>query len=458
MAGLFPWLLLLGFLILSFILFGERLLPAREVTIQKVVTVRASSEPSEAFLIKEAEMDPWSGATLFQASGWIEPDPLPVKATALVNGVVATVSVLEGESVKTGQTIATLIQDDFEFDLETAVSELESLKGLNAAHEASIEIVEAEIDTLELRVKAGEMRRLELIDRRDRFANVGGGAVSEAERVSAELMLQTHESEVEALVASAEEIRGELKRQEAMRKDFEARIRKAKTEVSRRQLSLDRTEIKSPVDGTVLRLLVSPGQKRMLDMDDHDSATVAILYQPDFLQARIDVPLEEASQLGIGQAVRLRSNFLKDEIFEGTVSRIVGEADLQRNTLQVKVKIHEPDHRLRPDMLCRAEFLTAASEPAEGTALRRAQEGRVSVFVPLSALQERNGNQADVWVLDSSGERSEKRSVVLRAEERGDHLRVEKGLLPGEFVIVNPESDLASGERVKATTGGSDES
>ncbi|NRB73562.1 MAG: biotin/lipoyl-binding protein, partial [Verrucomicrobiales bacterium] len=61
---------------------------------------------------------------LFQASGWIEPDPLPIKATALVNGVVECVGVLEGEVVKQGQILAELISEDFELDLETAESDL----------------------------------------------------------------------------------------------------------------------------------------------------------------------------------------------------------------------------------------------------------------------------------------------------------------------------------------------
>ena len=47
------------------------------------------------------------GAMLFQASGWIEPDPLPIKSTALVDGVVQEVHVLEGQLVKKGEIIAT---------------------------------------------------------------------------------------------------------------------------------------------------------------------------------------------------------------------------------------------------------------------------------------------------------------------------------------------------------------
>jgi HlyD family secretion protein len=137
-----------------------------------------------------------------------------------------------------------------------------------------------------------------------------------------------------------------------------------------------------------------PGRKSMLAMDDMDSSTIARLYQPDRLQARIDVPLEEAAGVFPGQAVRIRSGFLPDQTMQGVVSRITGEADLQRNTLQVKVSLKDPDPRLRPEMLCRAEFLPDSADgvPAEGENLAAVKEseasgaGRATVYVSVRYL------------------------------------------------------------------------
>lgn len=450
-SAFFPWLLLFGFLTLIALLFGERLLPARKLVVEKVVTIRPG-EYSESSLPREStgvELDPWSAQVLFQASGWVEPDPLPVKATALVNGVVEKVEVLEGQSVKSGQVLATLIREDFELDLATARSELASLKSLYESHEASIVATKAKLQTRELEAKAGHMRCLELIDERDRLVNAGNAAVAEGARVNAELRLQTHQTQVAAMEASVEETHSELAMLKALQSDFEANVQKAKTEVARRQLALDRTAIRSPIDGIVLRLLVSPGQKRMLDMDDPDSATVAILYQPGFLQARIDVPLEEASRLSVGQAVRIRSNFLPNRKFKGTVTRIVGEADLQRNTLQVKVKFHDPDPRLRPDMLCRGEFLsTPGSNSSAGS--DSTGSSRVFLYIPESALVEREKNQAIIWTVDSSGKRAVRREVTAGSEKDG-YIRVIDGLLPGDFVIPDPPADLESEQRIRVS-------
>jgi len=229
----------------------------------------------------------------------------------------------------------------------------------------------------------------------------------------------------------------------------EANLARAEAEVGRRQLALERTRITSPVDGRIQKLFAAPGKKRMLGMDDPESGTIATIYQPDQLQARIDVPLEEAAQLVIGQPVRLRSTLLPDRVFEGRVTRIDGEADIQRNTLQAKVEILNPADKLRPEMLCRAEFLpvpgAGGSTSAKGIS---ESSGRIALYLPQSALVG-SGREASAWALDASGERVERRELRLGDERREGHVRVLEGLRPGDWVVDNPPGDLEPGERVK---------
>mgnify|MGYP003574624666 FL=1 len=96
---------------------------------------------------------------IFQASGWVEPDPYPVKATALIDGVVETVEVLEGQIVESGQLLATLIADDARLDLDTAESKLTSWQAQAAGHEQQIAVVEAEMKSLARQVAAAAARR-----------------------------------------------------------------------------------------------------------------------------------------------------------------------------------------------------------------------------------------------------------------------------------------------------------
>lgn len=175
-AALIPLGLVVGFVALLAIVLGDRLVPARELTIETVVTVRAETGSTAAL---PAKGDPFDAPMLFQASGWIEPDPLPIKATALVDGVVDRVDVLEGASVQKGQLLATLIDDDAELNLRTAESRLAALEAQASAHFSQIDIVLAEIGTLRKKVAAARARRDELADQAKRYQDLPPGSVPE---------------------------------------------------------------------------------------------------------------------------------------------------------------------------------------------------------------------------------------------------------------------------------------
>lgn len=64
------------------------------------------------------------GALVFQASGWVEPDPFPTQVTALAEGVVAEMLVQEGDPVKRGQVVCRLIADDAQLAVQQAEADL----------------------------------------------------------------------------------------------------------------------------------------------------------------------------------------------------------------------------------------------------------------------------------------------------------------------------------------------
>jgi len=192
--------------------------------------------------------------------------------------------------------------------------------------------------------------------------------------------------------------------------------------------------------GRVLRLLAVPGQKRMLAAEDDNSTTIAILYDPEKLQARVDVPLADAAGLQVGQAVRIHCALLPDRVFNGEVTRIVGEADLQRNTLQAKVRILDPVDELRPEMLCRAEFLAAPKEGAVDSNMK--SSSALSTWIPESAILDRTA-----WVCDPSTKRVAPRPVEPQDDVRDGYRRISGSVRPGEWVVLNPQG-LGEGQRV----------
>ena len=432
---LMPLALLAGFGLLFLLLFRDRLIPARTVELERVVTL--SVEPGAS---DDGPPSAASGEMLFQASGWIEPDPYMVKATALINGVIDEVPVLEGSLVSRGDLLATLIDDDAKFSLTRAERELAALRSAREAHCAGIERTLEETRTRQAEAKSATSLLDEAKDQLARFEKLRSGVVSERDKVEAEFAIKRLEAQVIAAQGRVKELEAELPKLDFEKESMAHGIAGGAVKVAEAKLALERTRIISPVDGRVLKLFVMPGQKRMLAMDDPDSSTIAWLYDPAKLQVRVDVPLADAAGLRVGQAAKIRCNLLPDRVFSGEVTRIVGEADLQRNTLQAKVEIHDPADELRPEMLCRVEFLDSGDGGS-------ARAGAVAVWMPQAAADE-----GSVWVYNPEGSRVEKRPVQLANEKRESRIRVREGLRPGEWVVVSP-MNLSEGQRVKSNGG-----
>jgi RND family efflux transporter MFP subunit len=234
----------------------------------------------------------------------------------------------------------------------------------------------------------------------------------------------------------ADEAEADVKRLELDTHTKDDEIAAAVVEVDQAKLALSRTRIAAPIDGRVLRLTAAPGQKKMLLMDDPDSSTIAILYQPAKLQVRVDVPLADAARLSVGQPAKIRCSLLPEKVFNGEVTRITGEADLQRNTLQAKVRIIDPSDQLRPEMLCRVEFLGSATDPGQSGG------GSLATWVPQSAVAD-----GTAWVCDPESKRVEKRAIQVSTEARDGRVRIIEGLRPGEHVVLSPKN-LREGQRV----------
>ena len=178
-------------------------------------------------------------------------------------------------------------------------------------------------------------------------------------------------------------------------------------------------------------------------MDKPDASTAVILYEEGKLQARIDVPLSEAAKIYVGQLVSISSSLLPEKSFNGRVTRIVGEADLQRNTLQVKVSIEEPDFRLKPEMLCRAKFFG----PSDSKKSEKAKDS-LEVFVPQEIQDDNSKPKQKIWVLAVDGKRAETREVIFGDRKREGFVSVLSGLNPGDQVIQDAPEDLEIGDLV----------
>jgi HlyD family secretion protein len=432
-AWLFPLAILIGFALIFALLFRGRLMPGKAVAVVPAIAVE---EMSDAAAPVSATA---TGNLLFQASGWIEPDPLPIKATALTDGIVDEVHVLEGELVEKGDLLATLIGIDTRLERDAMAAELADMKASFDAHCAGTQIAMQRMELEKAHLAIAEADAEEAADKLRRYDRMREGAITQDERLAVRLDHSRALSQVEAENAKIAGIAEELTQIAYEIVALQAKIKGAEIALEKADLAHSRTRITAPTAGRVLALKAAPGQKKMVGMDDPDSATIAILYDPAHLQVRVDVPLADASGLSVGQRAKIRCNLLPDEVFEGEVTRIEGSADLQRNTLQAKVRIENPSEKLRPEMLSRVEFFetrTIANAVSETGSMA------IAVYVPGSALTD-----GVVWVCDPDSMRAEKRQVDHSVSEAG-LIRIDSGIRPGEWVIEDP-TNIEAGQRLK---------
>ena len=387
------------------------------------------------------------GSLLFQASGWIEPDPFPIRVTSLYSGVVKEVHVLEGQQIKKGEVIATLIDEDARLVLAEMNAKHSQSIAEEAIIEADLELANAGLEAALSKVSKDEALLQENNDTVDRMSSLPKGAVSEQAFYQAKLGLKRQRAELSSSNSEVSQQRALIKK---LRETLVAQTKKTEifsVQKQKAELDLKRTKITSPINGIILRLLAKPGSRIMLDMDDKDAAAAAILYEGGKLQARIDVPLSEAAKINLGQMVEITSSILPEKVFRGRISRILGEADLQRNTLQVKVSLIDTHPRLRPEMLCRAKFFGMSSHNKEGSS-------QFKIFINKDLFKigsEDSNSEKELWVISNNGKTCEKRRVSIGGTIRGQYISVAQGLMAGEAIILNPPEALENGDRVEIT-------
>ncbi|MCA9275840.1 MAG: efflux RND transporter periplasmic adaptor subunit [Phycisphaerales bacterium] len=471
--------------------------PARIIEIEQAIIAPTSdtTEPEPSAPTTE----PARSTRMVQAAGWLEAEPYFVAATALADGVIGEMLVLEGDRVELGQPLARMVDEDASLRLARAKAGEQAAQAAAAIAQARLAAAEQNWqEPYELeRAVAGNQARLEelrarlaqlpslirteqalLVKVQEELKSIeaayANDAASEIEFIAAREAVNAQSARLDAtraqegiINASIDQTSADLRaaqRALELRIDDRERLDSARAQVQLAQaelahrsavrdeanLELDRMTIRAPIAGFVQRRLKAPGDKVLRGMDDPYSAHIAHIYDPSKLQVRVDVPLADASQVFKGQRCEVVVEVLPDRVFQGEVLIVTHEADLQKNTLQIKVRVIDPDPELRPEMLTRVKFL-----PEQATTESQASTSQ-SVRVPSTVLDSSTGNER-VWIVT---ERANGRGVlqpisVERVEEQNGWVTLSGDVQPGAIMAADPRACRA-GERVRfvAKNGG----
>lgn len=465
-AGLFAWAA------------RETFLPAHSVTIVPVIVTRAEVQQE--------------GTPLFQAAGWIEPRPTPVVVSSLAGGVVKELLVVEGQIVEKGQSIATLIDTDAKIEIQKAEANVKLCSAeiqiaaatLTAAritlqnpNELKARLADAESNLSETKLTLGNLpyaieaakTRYQLaadnVARKQQAGEAIAGRLlreAKAELAAAESALAELKARGPSLSAQVDALdrkRAALNDQFSLMNDQKRAVAEAEAAViaanARREqamlaldaarLNLQRMTICAPISGRVLTVDTRPG-RRLVGLDplgQQDSSTVISMYDPKKLQVRVDVRLEDVPNVQIGQSTTIETAALKKP-FQGEVLWVTTRADVQKNTLQVKVAIHDPADVITPEMLGQVTFLA----PRQASAASDEKQQPLRMMIP-SQLVSGADSGSSVWVVDVTGKIARQVSIQLGRAKTDQLIEVTSGLTPTDKLVVGGRESLAEGSRVR---------
>lgn len=360
-----------------------------------------------------------------------------IQVASKVVGRVLWIGVEKGDRVKEGQVIVRLEDDEYKAQLQQAVGQLKTLEArleelTNGSRPEEVASARSNVDQAR-----AELSNAEITLRRTRQLVT--------EKVSAQQILDDAESRVNSLRARVNSLEKtfELVRIGPRRETIDAlrgQILEAKGRVAFYESTLSNTLIKAPVSGTVLERNVEKGEFITTGFvgDKGAKGYVVSLANLNDLQVELDINQNDFARLDRRQKGVITTDAYPDRKYEGIIDEIAPEANRQKATVQVKVKVLQPDDFLRPDMNASVAF----TSELKASSSVGATPSKAVVFVPTAAVR----NDA-VYIL--LGGKVIRRAVRVTGNS-SEGLRVEEGLIGGEDVILNPSTELKDGAKVKA--------
>ena len=343
---------------------------------------------------------------------------MPLVQNVVATGRVATVSRAQVGSEISGVVLQRLVQEGDQVSPGDLLVVLKSDELLAQVRQAELTLTELATST------------------RPQAVAALASAKAQLEQASREAVRRRN---AEAGILSAEEIEQAVEAERVARNNFEtARLKAAalapgqveeaslRQQLAVAQAQLAKTKIRAAVAGTVLTRNVEPGD---LVQPGQTLFTIALKGNTE-----IRVPLDERNlpQLALQQNATVITDAYPDQSFPARINFIAPSIDPQRGTVEVRLTVNPVPDFLRQDMTVSVNVETA----------RRAQ----ALTIPNDALSGIKGNKAVVLMVRNGKIQRQQVSLGLRGLAMSE---VISGLGAGDQVLVNAESSLKDGARVR---------
>jgi HlyD family secretion protein len=298
-----------------------------------------------------------------------------------VMGRLVELRVKEGDAVKAGQIVARI---DAGQATASATAAAARVKGAEADMRATAEVLQSAQADLEAARARAQEAQLKLQRTRDLRKD---GLVPVAELDSATAGADTAAAQVKSAEAA-------LRRLQQGREAADRRVAETRADAARVADLLAKTDIVAPISGIVTRLPVQEGEMVVMGIQGQLGTTLMTISDLAAIDAEVKVAEADVLRIQLDQRATVTLEAIPGVSFTGRVVEIGASALPVTGTgaaareFRVKVRLDNPDQRLRPGLTCDAEILTAERQnvlvvPLQAVVVRTDADGRerTGVFV-----------------------------------------------------------------------------
>ena len=391
---------------------------------------KRATAPREVDTVKAVASTGTAGdAVVLNATGYIVAAH-KIQVAAKVVGKVAWIGVEKGDRVKEGQVIVRLEDDEYRAQLAQMKGQLENLKARLAELEHGSRPEEIATSLANLDQAKADLENARLTLDRTRPL-VKEGVFSKQSLDDSEAKFRSASARVNSLQKTYDLVK--LGPRQEQIDAARGAVAQAQGGVSFAETQLSNTVIRSPVTGTILERAVERGEFVTTSFVGERGAKGYVVSLADLndLEVELDISQNDFGKLSLKQNTTIAVDAYPDKKWQGWIKELSPEANRQKATVQVKVKVANPDEFLRPEMNATVAFLGKLDS---GT------RGKAAVYVPPAVLSD-----GKVWVVQGG-------VAVQREVKTGGNtpagIRIDEGLNGGEDLILNPPKDLNAGARV----------
>lgn len=353
------------------------------------------------------------------------------RAQATVEQAKANVATTEAQLLQARQTAAQAEADITASEAAVGTAEAAVTEARVAAEDATRR---QRLDETLVKAGAAEANRIE--DRRTEV-RLGQARLNLAEHAHGEAQARVAVARAR-LAASGNAIaaaEAQVTAAQATQVATEAALQAAEARAEGLRARLDDHYIRAPFAGVITERIAEEGEivAPLSVGGTQAKGAIVTVVESASLQAEVDVAETQLVRVNPGGRARITVDALPDEVFPGTVQRILPLVDRGKATVKARVDFRTVDARFLPDMAVRVRFL-AADAPAG------AEEGLVPdpLLVPTAALVTEAGRS---WVWTVAGERA-RRTMVTAGATRGDRVEITTGLSEGAMVVASGATGL----------------